>query len=70
MSDKGCSSLPSSTTACLLYSEQVVDKGVFTNKQHVVAYGPPEFQQEMAGRMADGEFSLRMLIDSSMRIAS
>ena len=54
----------------LLYSEQVVDKGVFTNKQHVMAYGPPEFQQEMGGRMAEGEFSLRTLIDSNSRIAS
>ena len=55
----------------LLYSEQVVDKkDQFTNRQHVVAYGPPDFQQEMAGRIAAGEFSLHTLTDSSMRIAS
>ena len=39
----------------LLYSEQVVQDGVFTNKQAVSAFGPPEFQQEMAERARNGE---------------
>ena len=39
----------------LLYSEQVVKDGVFTNKQAVSAFGPPEFQQEMAERARNGE---------------
>lgn len=34
----------------LLYSEQIVQDGKFTNKQSVHAYGPPEFQIEMAKR--------------------
>ena len=34
----------------LLYSEQVVENGKFTRQQHVAAYGPLEFQQEMAER--------------------
>jgi len=34
----------------LLYSEQILEDGVYTNKQTVNAYGPPEFQQEMAQR--------------------
>ena len=32
----------------LLYSEQIVANGVHTRQQSVSAYGPPEFQQEMA----------------------
>jgi hypothetical protein len=39
----------------LLYSEQIVENGVFTREQSVSAYGPPEFQQEMAERHARGE---------------
>lgn len=39
----------------LLYSEQIVDdKGEFTNQQGFSAFGPPEFQQEMAQRAASG----------------
>jgi hypothetical protein len=34
----------------LLYSEQIVQDGKFTNKQAVCAFGPPEFQREMAAR--------------------
>jgi hypothetical protein len=40
----------------LLYSEQQVDAaGKFTRQQAVHAYGPPEFQQEIAGRVQRGE---------------
>ena len=39
----------------LLYSEQVVEDGKFTNQQSVSAYGPPDFQQEMAERASRGE---------------
>src|SRR5687768_16423825 len=39
----------------LLHSEQIVKDGVYTNQQAVSAYGPPEFQQEMAERAAKGE---------------
>jgi len=39
----------------LLYSEQIVQDGNFTNEQSVSAYGPPEFQQEMAERAGRGE---------------
>ena len=39
----------------LLYSEQVVENGVYTNQQAVSAFGPPEFQQEMAERAGRGE---------------
>ncbi len=39
----------------LLYSEQIVENGKFTNQQAVSAYGPPEFQQEMAERAGRGE---------------
>jgi hypothetical protein len=39
----------------LLYSEQILKDGVYTNKQAVNAYGPPEFQQEMAQRASRGE---------------
>ena len=40
---------------CLLYSEQVVEDGEYTNQQAFAAFGPPEFQQEMAERAASGE---------------
>ena len=39
----------------LLYSEQLVEKGQFSNRQAAHAYGPPEFQQDMAQRMHNGE---------------
>ncbi len=39
----------------LLYSEQIVENGKFTNKQAVFAYGPPEFQQEVAEMTSRGE---------------
>ncbi|MFN7088134.1 MAG: hypothetical protein ACK4N4_16115 [Burkholderiales bacterium] len=39
----------------LLYSEQVVANGKFTNQQAFSAYGPPAFQQEMAQRASRGE---------------
>lgn len=45
----------------LLHSEQIEENGVFTNKQRVIAYGPPEFQQEMAVRFADGDTKLGKL---------
>ena len=38
----------------LLHSEQIVDNGVDSNQQSVSAYGPPEFQQEMAELAASG----------------
>ena len=39
----------------LLYSEQIVENGVYTKQQSVSAFGPPEFQHEMAERAARGE---------------
>lgn len=39
----------------LLYSEQIMQDGEFTNQQSVSAYGPPAFQQEMAQRAERGE---------------
>jgi hypothetical protein len=39
----------------LLHSQQVVEGGVYTRQQTVSAYGPPEFQQEMADSAAKGE---------------
>jgi hypothetical protein len=39
----------------LLYSEQIVDNGKFTNQQAFSAFGPPEFQHEMAALAARGE---------------
>ena len=39
----------------LLYSEQIVENGSFTTQQTVSAFGPPEFQQEMAERAERGE---------------
>lgn len=44
-----------SNNRALLYSEQIVENGAFTNKQSVNAYGPPDFQQEMAERAGRGE---------------
>jgi hypothetical protein len=39
----------------LLYSEQIVQEGKFTNQQGFSAFGPPEFQQEIAERAASGQ---------------
>jgi hypothetical protein len=39
----------------LLYSEQVVENGRFTNQQGFSAFGPPEFQMEIAQKAAAGE---------------
>ena len=40
----------------LLYSEQVVDeKGRYSNQQGFSAFGPPEFQQEIAALAAQGK---------------
>jgi hypothetical protein len=40
----------------LLYSEQVVDdKGEYTNQQGFAAFGPPDFQQDMAALAAAGK---------------
>ena len=39
----------------LLYSEQEVQDGKFTNRQAFAAFGPPEFQTEMAEMAARGE---------------
>ena len=39
----------------LLYSEQIVENGAYTQQQAVSAYGPPEFQQEMAEEARRGE---------------
>ena len=39
----------------LLYSEQIVENGVYTTQQSAFAYGPPEFQQEVAERATRGE---------------
>jgi hypothetical protein len=39
----------------LLYSEQIVENGAYTNRQAVAAFGPPEFQQDMAERARRGE---------------
>jgi len=39
----------------LLYSEQVVENGKFTNQQQFAAFGPAEFQAEMAERAASGQ---------------
>ncbi len=39
----------------LLYSEQIVENGRYTVQQAVSAYGPPEFQQDMAAAMRAGQ---------------
>ena len=38
----------------LVYAEQIVENGIFTNRQAANVYGPPEFQQEMAERVKNG----------------
>ena len=44
-----------------LYSEQIAEQGNFTNRQRVQAYGPPDFQREMAERFADGNVNLGVI---------
>ena len=44
-----------SNQRALLYSEQVVENGKFTNRQAFSAFGPHEFQMEMAQKAAAGE---------------
>lgn len=39
----------------LVYSEQIVESGEFTNQQAFSAFGPTEFQQDMAERAQRGE---------------
>jgi hypothetical protein len=39
----------------LVYSEQVIEDGKYSNQQQFAAFGPPEFQQEMAAKAASGE---------------
>jgi len=39
----------------LLYSEQIVENGKFSNQQSANVFGPPEFQQDMAQRMQSGQ---------------
>ena len=39
----------------LLYSEQIMQNGKYTLEQAVSAYGPPEFQEEMADLARRGE---------------
>jgi hypothetical protein len=38
----------------LIYSEQKIENGRFTKQQSAMAYGPPEFQQEMVARLQNG----------------
>lgn len=38
----------------LVYSEQLVENGKFSNRQAAHAFGPPEFQQDVAARMQQG----------------
>ncbi len=38
----------------LVYSEQHVENGKFSNRQAAHAFGPPEFQQDVAARMQQG----------------
>jgi len=47
-----------------LYSEQIAEQGTFTNRQRVAAYGPPDFQHEMAERFADGNVNLGVVENS------
>ncbi len=39
----------------LLYTEQLVENGLFQKQQQVFAYGPPAFQQEMQRMQQEGE---------------
>jgi hypothetical protein len=49
----------------LLYAEQISEAGVFTNRQNVFAYGPPDFQSEVTTRVSNGEFTLAALTNLS-----
>jgi len=53
----------------LLYSEQIVQDGAFTNKQAVYGFGPPAFQQEMAERAARGEGPQQFLADCRPQVS-
>lgn len=39
----------------LLYTEQVVVAGKLQKEQQTIAYGPPEFQHEVAAKIAQGQ---------------
>ena len=39
----------------LLYSEQIMADGKYTVQQAVSAFGPPEFQEEMAAQARSGQ---------------
>lgn len=39
----------------LIYMEQTVLNGVFQREQQAIAYGPPEFQQEVMQKVAQGQ---------------
>lgn len=39
----------------LLYTEQLVVAGKLQKEQQTIAYGPPEFQQEVAAKIAQGQ---------------
>jgi hypothetical protein len=39
----------------LVYTEQSVVDGKFQKDQQTIAYGPPEFQQEIAAKIAQGQ---------------
>lgn len=39
----------------LLHSQQIMENGTYSKQQSVDAYGPPEFQQEMAELASKGE---------------
>lgn len=54
----------------LLYSEQIAEQGTFTNRQRVAAYGPPDFQREMAERFADGNVNLGVIENSAQEPAA
>jgi hypothetical protein len=39
----------------LIYTEQTVVNGQFSKDQQTIAYGPPDFQQEITARVAQGQ---------------
>lgn len=39
----------------LIYTEQTVVNGQFSKDQQTIAYGPPDFQQEITARIAQGQ---------------
>ena len=49
----------------LLYSEQIMEHGAYTARQRVTAYGPTEFQREMAQRFADEHVRLAGLMSAA-----